>query len=127
MAKKDFSQINTEARSATKGSVARSAIQSASMKGEQPPITEAEKAERLAEMRTQGRKGARAVRINMAFSPDNHEFIKVMASQTGRTMTETCNLIVQAFREAHPEMLERARAAVDELKAGGFADIPAKK
>ena len=124
MAKKaDFSGINTQRRM----NVADELQTEISMQGQQATASKEEAAARAATGRTQGRKGAKAVRINMAFSPDNHEFIKVMASQTGRTMTETCNLIVQAFREAHPEMLERARAAVEEMKAGGFAELPAKK
>ena len=66
-------------------------------------------------MRTQGRKGCKAIRINMAFTPDNHEFIKVMARISGQTMTQFTNLVVERYRAEHPELYDQAKAIIDNL------------
>ena len=93
MAKKDFSAMNTgRAETAESSAVMRKLEQGASNKGQQGEATQQEAAERAAALRTQGRKGCKATRINMAFTPDNHEFIKVMARITGKTMTEFANV-----------------------------------
>ena len=51
----------------------------------------------------------------MAFTPENHEFIKVMARLTGKTMTEFANLVVERYRTEHPELYEQAKAIIDQL------------
>lgn len=83
---------------------------------------------RRSNLKTQGRKGAKAIRINMAFTPENHKFIKVYASSTGQTMTEACNQMLDYARR-DPKFLEEARAGIDSLwndmqaeAAGGAAD-----
>lgn len=43
---------------------------------------------------TQGRKGHKAPRINMAFSPENHEWIKTRSRQLGMSATEFVNTIL---------------------------------
>lgn len=40
---------------------------------------------------TQGIKGAKAARINMAFDPDVYQYIRQEASETGFTMTRIVN------------------------------------
>lgn len=83
---------------------------------------------RQSALKTQGRKGAKAIRINMAFTPENHKFIKVYASSTGQTMTEACNQMLDYARR-DPKFLEEARKGIDSLwndiqaeAAGGAAD-----
>ena len=66
-------------------------------------------------MRTQGRAGAKLPRINMAFSPENHEYIKIMSGVTGKTMTEFTNFVVERYREEHPELYEQAKAILAAL------------
>lgn len=108
MAKKDFSGVNT-------GRV-YSAIETAtSRKGQQGTASAQEAAERKEKLKTQGRKGCKATRINMAFTPENHEFIKIMAGVTGQTMTEFANLAIQRYREEHPEQYEQAKAIKESL------------
>lgn len=106
--KKDFTGMNT-------GRVYGAIEQATSRKGQQGTASPQEAAERAAQLKTQGRKGCKAVRINMAFTPDNHEFIKVMASVTGKTMTEFANLIVERYRTEHPELYTEAKAIIDKL------------
>ena len=99
MAKKDFSAMNTgRAETAESSAVMRKLEQGTSNKGQQGETTQQEAAERAAALRTQGRKGCKAIRINMAFTPENHEFIKTMARISGKTMTEFANLCIQKYR-----------------------------
>lgn len=106
--KKDFAGMNT-------GRVYGAIEQATSRKGQQGTASPQEAAERAAELKTQGRKGCKAIRINMAFTPENHEFIKVMATISGKTMTEFANLIVERYRNEHPEIYEQAKAIIDQL------------
>lgn len=116
MAKKDFSTMNTDrAETAGSGAVMKKLIQGASNKGQQGEATPEEAAERAAELRTQGRKGCRSARINMAFTPENHEYIKVMAKISGKTMTEFANHVIERYREEHPELYAQARQIIDNL------------
>lgn len=106
--KKDFSGINT-------GRVYNAIEQATSRKGQQGTASPQEQAERASELRTQGRKGCKAVRINMAFTPENHQFIKVLARISGQTMTEFTNLVIEKYREEHPELYEEAKAIIDRI------------
>lgn len=108
MAKKDFTGINT-------GRVYGAIEQATSRKGQQGTASPQEAQERAAQLKTQGRKGCKAIRINMAFTPENHEFIKVMAKISGKTMTEFANLVVERYREEHPEIYGQAKAIIDQF------------
>ncbi len=108
MAKKDFGGINT-------GRVYGQLEQATSRKGQQGTASPQEAAERAAELRTQGRKGCKAIRINMAFTPENHEFIKVLAKISGKTLTEFTNFVIEKYREEHPELFDKAKEIIDQL------------
>ncbi len=106
--KKDFSTINTE-------KVFNSIETATSRKGQQGTASPEEAAQRAAQLRTQGRKGCKAVRINMAFTPDNYDFVKVTAQATGQTMTKFTNFIVEKFRAEHAEEYKEAKKLFDKL------------
>lgn len=106
--KKDFAGINT-------GRVYSTIEQATSNKGQQGEASPQEKAERASGLRTQGRKGCKAIRINMAFTPENHEFIKIMARISGKTMTEFANLAIERYRTEHPDLYEQARAIIEKF------------
>lgn len=113
---KDFSgQIRT-------GKVFDALEQSTAKKGQQGTASPEEAHERAENLRTQGRKGCKAVRINCAFSPSNHEFIKIMSKATGRTMTEMVNDIIKAYRDEHPEFMEQAQNFLDFINSGEFSN-----
>lgn len=90
--------------------------------------TKEEVKKRQSEMKTQGRKGCAQKRINMAFTPENYEFIRVMSKVTGKTMTQFANLIMSAYRKEHPEIAKLAENMInaaneemsDILKADDF-------
>jgi len=114
---KDFEKIDT-------GRAYKQLFEQATgKKGQQTEASEEEKVLRAAELRTQGRKGCKAIRINMAFTPDNHEFIRVLAKASGRNMTELTNAIVEAYRNEHPEFLDEARRFLAYINAGQFSKI----
>jgi uncharacterized protein (DUF1778 family) len=114
--KKDFAGMNT-------GRVYGAIEQATSKKGQQGTASPQEAAERREALQTQGRKGCKAIRINMAFTPDNHEFIKVMAKASGKTMTEFTNLVVAAYRREHPEIMAQAQAFLDTINSGTFSSL----
>lgn len=106
--KKDFTGINTS-------KVYQNIETATSRKGQQGSASPGEAAERAEALKTQGRKGCKATRINMAFTPDNHEFIKIMSKITGQTMTEFANFCIERYRSEHPEIYEQAKAIKDSL------------
>ena len=115
--KKDFSEFQTEnVYSDVEKATTRK-------KGQQGTANKAEQEARAEALQTSGRKGCKAVRINMAFTPSNHEFIKVMSRASGRTLTEFTNLVIAAYQREHPEIMEKARAFLDEIESGMFSNL----
>ena len=107
--KKDFSSIDT-------GRLAAGLAQATAEHGKQSEITPQEAAQRVEEMRTQGRKGVAAPRINMAFSGPNYNYVRVMAAIQGKTMTTFVNDVVAQHREAHADIYAKAKAIAEILK-----------
>lgn len=114
--KKDFAGMNT-------GRVYSAIAQATSNKGQQGKASPQEAAERAANLKTQGRKGCKAIRINMAFTPKNYEFIKILSRASGRTMTEFANLVIAAYRREHPEILGEAQSFLDKINSGAFSNL----
>ena len=105
---KDFTKINT-------GRVYSAIETTTSRRGQQGEASPQEAAERASNLKTQGRKGCKATRINMAFTPENHEYIKIMAKVTGKTMTEFANLAIERYRTEHQDLYEQAKAIIEQL------------
>lgn len=58
---------------------------------------------------TQGRKGMKMQRINMAFTPSNIDYIRVMAAIRGQTMTQFVNVLITQDRERNGEAYDAAK------------------
>lgn len=58
--------------------------------------------------RTQGRAGCKAKRINMAFLPEVHEFIRTMAKVRGESVTAFVNSLLLKAMEDNKEVYEQA-------------------
>lgn len=102
----------------------QSTLQTAiSHRGQQSIVTKEEAEARAAEMKTQGRTGCKASRINMAFTPDNMAFIQAGASLYQTTMTKFCNRVLAQYSKEHPEIMEKGNAFREELKSGELPDI----
>jgi len=70
--------------------------------------------ERLDTLRTQGVQGLKSMRINMAFTPANSDFIRVMAAIHGQSMTQYVNSVIEAERERNGDKYKKAKALVDD-------------
>lgn len=59
---------------------------------------------------TQGRKGCKAVRINMAFSPSVHAYIRTMARVRGESVSEFTEHVFRLSMEENKELYELAQS-----------------
>lgn len=114
-AKKDFNGLTI-----TRRSVSASMDKATAAPQEKPTASKAEQLERMEALRTAGKKGCKAIRINMAFTPSNHRFIKIVSKATGDSMTETVNKILAAYRAEHAETFAQAKGILTDLESGGF-------
>jgi ribosomal protein L20 len=80
---------------------------------EEPSAQEVYKAQE--ELRTQGRRGVKAQRINMAFTPSNLDYMRVMAGLKGISMTQLVNDIIAREREQNKEAYETAKRLSESL------------
>ena len=67
-----------------------------------------EAAQRRKEGRTRGKKGAKMDRINMTFTSDNYEYLRIMGGLKGLNRTQFCNEVIAEHREQHAEEYEQA-------------------
>lgn len=84
-------------------------------RGTQSEAEAAEKEARARDGRTQGRKGCKAARINMAFSPENHAFIQFVARYKGMSLTQFVNDVLDQYREEHADAYQKVQELSKEL------------
>ena len=70
------------------------------------------------EGRTQGRKGTAMPRFNLSLTPQNAEFVRLMARATGRPVTVFVNDVISKYRQEHSENYEKARLLLKEIDLG---------
>ena len=58
---------------------------------------------------TQGRKGAKQQRINMAFSPEDLDYMRVMAGLKGVSITKLVNDLIAQDREKNSSVYRAAK------------------
>ena len=63
---------------------------------------------------TQGRKGQKLQRINMAFQPDNLDYLQTISRIEGVSMTDYVNRLLQRDRITRADIVERAKAILRE-------------
>lgn len=105
------------------------AIETATAKrGQQGTASPEEQAERAARRQTQGRKGCKlpGKRLNLLLTTENHDFVALMSRATGRTMTDYCNIIIEAYRNEHPEFMQAADSFLKLTNSGEWKDTPAE-
>jgi hypothetical protein len=116
--KKDFSSVNTgrvygtiaEATAEPEQQEMQEAQEEQRTRKPRKTYTEQEQQEFMAAGATKGRKGCKAIRINMAFTPDVHDYIKTMARVRGESITDFTNYIFGRSMEENREIYERAKA-----------------
>ncbi|PKM60719.1 MAG: hypothetical protein CVU99_06760 [Firmicutes bacterium HGW-Firmicutes-4] len=65
---------------------------------------------------TQGRKGQKLPRINMAFSEVNLEYLQLMSRIQGVSMTAYVNNLIESDREKNTAVIERAKEILSGVK-----------
>lgn len=68
---------------------------------------------------TQGRKGCKAIRINMAFSPEIHEYIKVMAPGKESVLNLLITFFGRAWKKTQNFMKRQRRIQMMEAATDG--------
>lgn len=130
MAKNDLQIATGRTRKSVteKSAVGSAAKKAANGRGQQARASEAEQEQRRNEGRTQGRKGCKIGRLNMAFTPENLEYLDKMKEATGWNKTKLVNSMLDIYREEYKDILprlqelERAREKVEELRHSLAAD-----
>lgn len=116
--KKDFSSVNTGRVYGTiaEATAAPDQTQEAQQtRKERKTYTEQEQQEFREAGKTKGRKGCKAIRINMAFSPEVHEYIKTMARVRGESITDFTNYIFTRSMEENAETYQKAKEFIDTI------------
>lgn len=108
--KKDFSSVNTNPVYDAIAEAIEETPAAGSKKKYKPrkTYTEAEAAAALDSLQTAGKKGVKLPRINLAFTPANYEFIKIMAQVRGQNLTEFVNDMLREARESHADLYQKA-------------------
>lgn len=120
-AKKDFTTANTgrvygaiaEATAAPDQQEEQQTQEEQQARKPRKEYTEAEKYQYMQEGKTKGRKGCKAIRINMAFTPEVHEYIKTMARVRGESITDFTNYIFTRSMEENAETYQKAKEFID--------------
>ena len=63
-------------------------------------------------VQTQGRKGAKLPRINMAFTPQNLEYLRIMAGLRGQSVTRYVNALVEQDMELNRGAYDAAKQLI---------------
>lgn len=120
--KKDFSQLNTgrvygaidEATADTQQE--QQAQEAQHTRKPRKTYTEEEAQEIKLAGKTQGRKGCKAVRVNMAFAPDLYEYIRTMSRMRGESITEFTNYVFRNSMTQNADLFAQAQRFKDEFK-----------
>lgn len=84
-------------------------------KRKQDIADEAEQTIRGNRMQTQGRRGCKLNRCNIGLTPNNDEFISIVARVRGESKSRCINNIINMYRADHPDLLNKAKAFIEEL------------
>lgn len=60
---------------------------------------------------TQGRNGEKLKRINLAFSDENHDYVRLESRRRGKSITQFVNAIIEEYR-----MSDKGRIRDDEIR-----------
>ncbi len=111
MARKDFTQINTDPVYQT---IADATADPDTVQEEKKPrkerrtYTEEEAAEYVDALKTSGRKGLKLPRINLAFRPETYAYVQTMSRVMGYNMTEFVNDALEQHMREHMDEYEKA-------------------
>jgi thiaminase len=61
---------------------------------------------------TQGKKGQKLPRINMAFSPENLEYLQIISRIEGKSITEYVNTLIRTDRASRADEVAQAKSVL---------------
>lgn len=109
MAKKDFTSINTDRVLGTIAEATAEPAQEETKERKPRKTYNAQEAEEIMNtLQTTGRKGLKLPRINLAFTPEIHEYIVTMSRVRGENLTQFVNKVLAEHMEEHRDIYERA-------------------
>lgn len=111
--KKDFT---ANAKKQTAAEQLTIATQEPATRKDRKTYSAAEAEQIKADLSTQGRKGVKADRLNMAFTPQNYDYVKVMAALKGQTMTKFVNELIAQSLESNKALYDQAREFASQIK-----------
>ena len=120
MAIKDFTKVNLEPVYSHISSVIGDPERPADQEGSQGDKTyktysPEETKEALDVRKTQGKRGMKSVRVNMAFDKPVHDYIRTMARAGGMTITDFTNLVFREHMKRNADKYKKASEFVAEL------------
>lgn len=77
-----------------------------------PTATPEEAEARKSALQTQGKKGAKCDRINMAFTPENFDYINIVSRINGMSKTKFVNFMIEEYRKQNSEIYDEAKELV---------------
>ena len=117
---KDFSNLNTgramQQMQTAQGAQVAQEVQDTQEKQEKQRKPRkrytAEEAQKILESgrNAKGLGGVKMPRMNMAFTPQNYDFIATLATARGQNYTEFVNHMVDLYREQYKDQYEQAKA-----------------
>lgn len=69
----------------------------------------------ISTFKTSGRKGLKLPRINVAFSPENYEYIRTMARVRGESYTEFINWLIRTHKDENLDTYKKAHEFIDNM------------
>lgn len=112
---KDFSSVNTSRvydviATATAGETQENLETQETQKKQKARkvYSEAEALEFMQKFKTAGRKGVKMPRINLAFAPDNYEYVRTMAQVRGESLTDFVNHVLHKSMVDNEEVYKKA-------------------
>lgn len=110
MAKKDFSQINTDRVYNTIAEATAEPETQEAQETRKPrkEYTAQERLDFMQEMKTAGRKGVKLPRINLAFAADTYQYVQIMSRVRGESLTAFVNIALRQHMEEHRDLYDKA-------------------
>lgn len=124
MPKKDFTQASTKRVYDAITEATQEAPETPEVQEEPKPkkrykdrkeYTEEDAAAFLDSFQSAGRKGLKLPRINLAFTPENYEYIRTMARVRGESYTTFVNWLIKTHKDENLNMYEKAHEFIDNM------------
>lgn len=117
--KRDFTKINNDALyNAIEEATAEPAPAAIRPRKRDTPPTEEEIQAAREQSRTRGRKGIKMLRVNMAFTPEVHDYIRIMAQAHGQTITQFTNAVFKNDMKRNADIYDQIKALRERLENG---------